>query len=131
MVQQQQDLMISHSLMENIPYKKILKSVVLDCTLFCLVLFFYFQNILHCPLRYYFNIECPLCGMTRAVLSFFKGDIKQAFMYHPLFPIPFIFYILTLGYRYNLITNKVLNIISTVFAVLFIIVYILKMRSYF
>ncbi len=40
------------------------------------------------------GIPCPSCGMTRSFLHLFKGDIKGAFWYHPLFPlvllIPFI-----------------------------------------
>lgn len=38
------------------------------------------------------GLPCPGCGMTRAFLSFFRGDIGQAFYYHPLFwLVPMIF----------------------------------------
>jgi hypothetical protein len=37
-----------------------------------------------CPFRYVFHVPCPVCGFTRAVLSVLRGDIQQAFFYHPL-----------------------------------------------
>ncbi len=38
-----------------------------------------------CLLFNIFGIPCPSCGMTRAWLCFFFGEIKKAFYYHPLF----------------------------------------------
>ena len=52
-----------------------------------------FYGILHvagitCPIRFVTGISCPGCGMTRAWLSLLKGDLEQAFHYHPLFFLP-------------------------------------------
>ena len=33
------------------------------------------------------GVPCPGCGMTRAFIHLFKGDIKGALWFHPLFPI--------------------------------------------
>ena len=41
--------------------------------------------VIGCPLYRITGIKCPMCGMTRAHLSFIKGDIKQAFEFHSLF----------------------------------------------
>ena len=46
-----------------------------------------------CPIYTFLKIPCPLCGTTRAWVSFFTGDIPTAFRYHALFPItPFWFF---------------------------------------
>lgn len=34
------------------------------------------------------GIPCPSCGMTRATISFIKGDLSGAFYNHPLFFLP-------------------------------------------
>ena len=45
---------------------------------------------LGCPLYELTGITCPLCGTTRAFLSLFRGQLRTAFLCHPLFPlIPF------------------------------------------
>ena len=44
----------------------------------------------HCPFKFVFKTDCPACGLTRAYKSLLKFDIKKAFYYHPLFPIPII-----------------------------------------
>ncbi len=33
------------------------------------------------------GIECPGCGLTRSVLSFFSGQWSQSFYFHPLGPL--------------------------------------------
>ena len=40
-----------------------------------------------CPLDVVFGIPCPMCGITRAILSLLHGDIYSAFYYHPLWPV--------------------------------------------
>ena len=40
-----------------------------------------------CPFLRILHIPCPCCGVTRAWLSFFRGDIQTAFAYHALFPL--------------------------------------------
>ncbi len=41
-----------------------------------------------CPFRFFFGISCPGCGLTRAWLAFFTGDVIRAFSLHPLFWAP-------------------------------------------
>ena len=38
-----------------------------------------------CFIKSVFGVPCPACGMTRAWMSFVRGDFAGAFMFHPLF----------------------------------------------
>ncbi len=55
----------------------------------CISIFFIylFLSLLHvgCPIKFLTGISCPGCGMTRAVISVFRLNFKEAFHYHPLF----------------------------------------------
>ena len=41
-----------------------------------------------CPFKLIFGIDCPGCGMTRALISVLHLDFIAAFSYHQLFFIP-------------------------------------------
>ena len=41
-------------------------------------------TILRCPFKFITGLPCPGCGMTRATLSLFKGDMLSSFYYNPL-----------------------------------------------
>ena len=73
-----------------------------------------------CIIKYFTNIPCPGCGLTRAFLSLFKLDLYKAFHYHPLFwtiPILFLYYL----FDGKLFKNKVINnLILIVIILLFI-----------
>ncbi len=49
-----------------------------------LALALYLHGIIVCPVRCFFGIPCPGCGMTRALLSALRLDFSAAFAYHPL-----------------------------------------------
>ena len=51
------------------------------------LLIFIFCLFYRCPFKLFLHVECPGCGMTRAIISVLKLDFRQAFAYHPLFPI--------------------------------------------
>lgn len=40
---------------------------------------------LPCVFQRLFGVPCPGCGMTRAWLSVFRGQLTAAFAHHPLF----------------------------------------------
>lgn len=40
-----------------------------------------------CPTALFFGVPCPGCGLTRATLLLFSGDIAGAFRMHPLVPL--------------------------------------------
>lgn len=49
------------------------------------VIVFVYIFAVGCPMHRFFGIPCPGCGLSRAWISFFTFDFKQAFKYHPLF----------------------------------------------
>lgn len=78
-----------------------------------------------CPIKFVTGISCPGCGMTRSVIALLRFDFKNAFMYHPLFLLVFIFCIIYLLKRY--INKKVYTTIMYVFVLLFIVIYLYRM----
>lgn len=38
-----------------------------------------------CPIRRFFGVPCPSCGISRAYTLLFQGDLRGAFYYFPLF----------------------------------------------
>lgn len=58
-----------------------------------------------CPFYEGLGIPCPGCGLTRAWLSLFKGDVQQAFSYNMLF-IPLTIVVLIIGG--TMLVNKAL-----------------------
>lgn len=74
-----------------------------------------------CVWRYFFNIPCPGCGMTHALLSALHGDFKGMITHHfmsPSLPVVLI-YILYDGhiFRYKWIDNIILIIIASGFLI--------------
>lgn len=41
--------------------------------------------MLGCPIYRFLGVPCPCCGVTRAWLSVFCGEIRAAFSYNPCF----------------------------------------------
>lgn len=78
-----------------------------------------------CPIAFLTGISCAGCGMTRAWLAAFQGDVRLAMYYHPLFwmVIPLIIWFLT-GQRMN---RRLYRVGLAVFAILFILLYIWRM----
>lgn len=62
------------------------KQILLTLCVFALALAAY-SLLIGCPLRQLFGIKCPMCGMTRAVLSLLKLDVPGAFRWHPVWPL--------------------------------------------
>lgn len=40
-------------------------------------------NMLSCPSKKYFHIECPGCGLQRSFLALLKGDLVNSFYLYP------------------------------------------------
>lgn len=57
-----------------------------------------------CPFKYFFHFNCPTCGMTRAMLSLFKGDIASYISYNPM-ALPFLSALL-LGFHIRVLPIK-------------------------
>ena len=41
-----------------------------------------------CPFRFLFDVQCPGCGMTRAIKSVLRLDFASAFAFHPVWFVP-------------------------------------------
>ena len=78
-----------------------------------------------CPIKFITGISCAGCGMSRAYISLFKGDISMAFYYHPLFILPPIL-LFSIVFR-NRIGSKLFKTIIVVSALLFVAVYVIRM----
>lgn len=83
---------------------------------------------LGCPIRHFFGVPCPGCGLSRAYLAFFSGDIGGAFACHPLFPVvvPVIFLFLHNDVFHFHIGKKASYLIAVLIITLFISVYIVR-----
>lgn len=56
-----------------------------------------------CLMKSFLGIPCPGCGMTRAMLSVLRFDLKAAFRFHPMFwSVPVL-------YAYILFDGKILG----------------------
>lgn len=53
----------------------------------------YFLLPIKCPIKYFFDIPCPTCGMTRAMIALLKGDVGAYLGYNPL-ALPFLLLLL-------------------------------------
>ena len=46
-----------------------------------------------CPILFFLGIPCPGCGTTRACKSLLHFQIKEAFIYNPVFPLIIILFL--------------------------------------
>lgn len=100
------------------------KEVVFYLILAIFILFFY-----RCPFRFYFGIDCPGCGLTRAFKSAILLDFKSAFNYHKLYLLIGVelFYVVLVSLKKELRINKKIEItVIIITIILMIIVWIIK-----
>ena len=60
-----------------------------------------------CPLKMLSGLPCPGCGITKAIIFFYEGDLLKSLYYHvlgPLVPIACVFAIMVLSTE--LVTQK-------------------------
>ena len=72
--------------------------------------------VLGCPIYEFLGINCPLCGTTRAWVSFLAGEISTAFRYHPFFLITPFWFFAVVHYYSIFNKNKVIGSILICFA---------------
>lgn len=61
------------------------------------------KNMLPCPVHEYIGIECPGCGMQRAIIELLKGDIIASFIAYPaLLTLIIMFIYLALHLKFDL-----------------------------
>ncbi|MBO4457268.1 MAG: DUF2752 domain-containing protein [Butyrivibrio sp.] len=78
-----------------------------------------------CPIKFLTGVSCLGCGTTRAWLALLRGDIADAFRFHPLFwvPIPAIVIIIL---KRN-IPKKAYSAFIYLFFTLYLVVYVFRM----
>lgn len=79
-----------------------------------------------CPIKYFLHISCPTCGMTRAMLSLFKGDFASYLSYNPL-ALPFLLLLLfALHSKLFPINKKAKDVIIIAGTACVVFIYILR-----
>lgn len=78
--------------------KKILLFLIITAVLGVLII----TGIYQCPFRAILGIPCPSCGLTRSYLHAARLDFKNAFYYHPLWPVVGIALVIFLLYQFNI-----------------------------
>ena len=112
------------------------KSKIVKCILFIVLVLMYvkiFRSLTGtaCVISGVTGFPCPGCGMTRAWISFIKGDFLKAFKYNPLFLLTLLIVVTYLVAYVKEIRLKSLNKIVFTIIGLFLIVYIIRMVLYF
>ena len=80
-----------------------------------------------CPIRFVTGVSCPGCGMTRAYLALFRGDISGAFGFHPLFCLPPV--MLGLYFFKKRIPERIYKNLLLTIAAAFVIIYMIRLFS--
>lgn len=109
---------------------------IIDCIKVILIIgaFYFFLHLIGvgCPIRFLTGIPCPGCGMSRAWNAVFHFRLRDAYLFHPLFPLPAI--VVTL-YFFTLLLpdSRKLRILFQVIlwgtVMLFIVIYILRLLN--
>lgn len=79
-----------------------------------------------CPIKAIIGINCPTCGMTRAILSLLRGDFDMYFKYNP-FALPCVVSVFLLIHRHAFGTKKVCDIFAAAVLIMNFIYYIFKL----
>lgn len=105
-----------------------MKGVKSFFTIFSISIFILLFNT-KCIFKSIIGVPCPGCGLTRAWISFIKGNISEAFYWHPLFlMIPALAILILLYFKGSFIKYRRYILIAIVTIVgLYIIVYIVRM----
>ncbi|MEN8118956.1 MAG: DUF2752 domain-containing protein [Bacteroidota bacterium] len=84
-----------------------------------------------CPYHYYFGIECPGCGMQRALIELLKGNFMESIQYYPvLIPLFFLFLMLLVHLIFELKYGAEILKYLFIFNVLIIVVsYFIKLLN--
>ena len=87
--------------------------------------------MLPCMNKKLFGIDCPGCGLQRAVVMVSKGEFKEAFYMFPAIYTTLLFSLAILAHFIlkKKITSKVLLILGILNVVILIIAYVLKMNK--
>lgn len=78
-----------------------------------------------CPIKFLAGISCAGCGMTRAWIAIIRGNIEDAFYYHPMWwSVPIVLFLTLIR---NSLTKRVYRIVMCIFVIMFCLVYIYRL----
>lgn len=113
---------------KNFMLNKIKKTII-----FIFIVYLIFCGKFICPVKFFFGINCPSCGLTRSIKYLFLFDFKKSFYYHPMS----IFILLAFFFAYNNQENKLIaykkifDIYIYATAILFFVVYLFRYNKNF
>ena len=86
------------------------------------------HQLLPCPTKHFFGIECPGCGMQRSIIELLRGNFLESIkLYPPLIPMIILLVLLVINLKINsLVLQKVLKYFFIAEAIIIFINYILK-----
>lgn len=75
------------------------------------------------------GVPCASCGMTKGIISFIKGDLLEAFHYHPLFFMPVI--VILINHKKVRKNKAVFNRLVFSLTAIFLAVYVIRLVKLF
>jgi hypothetical protein len=89
-------------------------------------------HMLTCPVKYFFHIDCPGCGMQRSIIALLEGDLWKSLSFYPATIPIFVFLIYTafhliIDFRHGAVIIKWGYILCSIIIFIF---YIYKVITY-
>ena len=108
-------------------------SSILKLLAFIFVLYLILCGKFICPVKFFFKINCPACGLTRAIRYLLMLDFKKSIYYHPMavFILPSIFLNYNIRRKNSTFQKTLFDFYLCVLAVLFLVVYLLRLNKNF
>lgn len=90
-----------------------------------------FFGFYRCPFRFITGVPCPLCGLTRALRAFLKGEFYEAFQQYPLWSFIIVAIFLVFLNELKIIDPpKILKYIGTfLLSAAILICYVIKIKN--
>ncbi|MBO4613993.1 MAG: DUF2752 domain-containing protein [Bacteroidales bacterium] len=86
------------------------------------------HHLLPCPTKFFFGVECPGCGMQRAIIELLRGNLVESIkLYPPLIPMLLMLVVLVINLKVNsAVWQKVLKYFFIANVAIILINYIFK-----
>lgn len=78
-----------------------------------------------CPMKTYFKLSCPGCGMTHSVIALLKGEFRLALTYNPLVFLLLGIFLMAMTRLHKLIPEKIQR-----YALIVMICFIITWRAW-
>lgn len=90
------------------------------------------KNLLSCPTKTFFHIDCPGCGFQRSIIALLKGNVLDSIKYYPAgIPIVLllIFSLFHIKYKFNK-GDKLIQYSQISIAIIIFVSYIFKLTNF-